>query len=128
MSKKRSLDSAMSKSVVEAKHDTEAKPLSIEKKVNKFDMADEVLGTKVVIEEPKATVSVVKPKTKTDSFCFPEDDYNLIDTIKQRFLSQGRVVNKSETLRIGLNILNEMSDKELLLAANKIQKVKLGRR
>jgi len=87
---KRNLDSAMKNSVVEAKHDTAIKELSIEKKVNnKFDLADEVLGVK----ETKKPVEKIKPEVKPqiglvkkDSFCFPEDDYNLIDKIKHRFL------------------------------------------
>ena len=68
-----------------------------------------------------------KPKLVRDSFTFPETDYAQIATLKQRALSAGRDVKKTEVLRAGLALLSSLSDADLLSALDGIDKLKPGR-
>ena len=123
----RNLNAAVKKSVHEAQVETENKTLEIQHKIDKFEIANEVLKPHDIKQEKLFKQKVIEKVIK-DSFSFPEDDYALIELIKNRFLKNGKFVNKSETLRIGLNVLVKMSDKDLIEAGEGIQKVKIGRR
>ncbi len=68
-----------------------------------------------------------KPKLVRDSFTFPEDDYALLGALKQRLLTAGREVKKSELLRAGLAVLSAMPTESLLQALDGIDKLKPGR-
>lgn len=68
-----------------------------------------------------------KAKVIRDSFTIPEDDYQLIKTLKQRCLGMGISIKKSELLRAGLHALQEMKDAQLGAMAGRIEKVKTGR-
>ncbi len=72
-------------------------------------------------------VAPKKPKLVRDSFTFPETDYAQIATLKQRALSAGRDVKKTEVLRAGLALLSSLSDADLLSALDGINKLKPGR-
>ena len=56
-----------------------------------------------------------------DRFSMPEHDFALIDKLKQRAKSQGRVAKKSELLRAGLQALNLLDEVELLAALNRLK-------
>lgn len=62
-----------------------------------------------------------------DSFTFPEDDYALFASLKQRALSAGREIKKSELLRAGLATLTAMSDGDLLTTLDAVERIKTGR-
>ena len=68
-----------------------------------------------------------KPKLVRDSFTFPETDYALIATLKQRALTSGKEVKKSEILRAGLVALAALPEKELLVALDGVARLKPGR-
>ena len=70
-----------------------------------------------------------KPKKRVirDSFTLPECDYELIETLKSRYLSLAINVNKSELIRAGLHVLNQMSEPELLSVIENLIRVKTGR-
>lgn len=68
-----------------------------------------------------------KPKLVRDSFTFPEDDYALIAVLKQRALNAGRDIKKSELLRAGLAALAAMSENDLLVAMDGVERIKTGR-
>jgi hypothetical protein len=68
-----------------------------------------------------------KPKLVRDSFTFPEGDYELIAALKQRALSAGREVKKSEVLRAGLVALAAMKDAALLKVLDSVERIKTGR-
>ena len=68
-----------------------------------------------------------KPKLVRDSFTFPESDYAQIAALKQRALSAGVEIKKSEVLRAALVALSKLSDAELLGALESIDKLKTGR-
>jgi hypothetical protein len=57
----------------------------------------------------------------------PEDEYQQIAALKQRVLSLGEEVKKSELLRIGLAALVKLSNAQLLQAVSQLEKIKTGR-
>ena len=75
-------------------------------------------------EEAKSTP---KKRVIRDSFTLPESDYELIKTLKSRYLSLAINVNKSEVIRAGLHALNQMSDPELVSVIESLIRVKTGR-
>ena len=75
--------------------------------------------------ERKATTK--RPKLVRDSFTFPATDYALIGTLKQRALTAGREIKKSELLRAGLGVLSALTDTELLKVLDGLDKLKTGR-
>lgn len=85
--------------------------------LNKFDVADKILSHK----------NISTTKTIRDTFTLPEDDYVIIKHSRKRLLKQEISVTKSEIIRIGLKVLQEMSDKDLKDCYNLIKKVKIGR-
>jgi hypothetical protein len=62
-----------------------------------------------------------------DSFTLPEADYVLFKTLKARCLTQGTEIKKSELLRVGLTALAALSDKRLLQAVDRLERLKAGR-
>ena len=68
-----------------------------------------------------------KPKLVRDSFTMPKDEYQVIDTLKQRALGLGKHVRKSELLRAGIRALAAMNDRALIKAVDVIPTLKTGR-
>lgn len=68
-----------------------------------------------------------KPKLVRDSFTFPAADYAVIGVLKQRALTAGHEIKKSELLRAGLLALSALSDAALIRALGAINKLKPGR-
>lgn len=72
--------------------------------------------------EPEPHKTVVR-----DSFTLPEDDYQLIDLLRQRCLKNGVSATKSEIVRAGMHSLNILSDEALIEVLQRIEKIKTGR-
>lgn len=68
-----------------------------------------------------------KPKLVRDSFSIPESDYALFAALKQRALSAGIEVKKSEILRAALATLAQVGDAELANAIGRVERIKTGR-
>lgn len=62
-----------------------------------------------------------------DSFTLPEDDYQLIDLLRQRCLKNGLSATKSEIVRAGMHSLNILSDEALIEVLQGLEKIKTGR-
>ena len=62
-----------------------------------------------------------------DSFTLPEDDYQLIDLLRQRCLKNGVSATKSEIVRAGMHSLNILDDKALIEVLQRLEKIKTGR-
>ena len=62
-----------------------------------------------------------------DSFTIPGDEYELISQIKNRCMKSGISANKSEVLRAGLAVLEQMPDRELARVFGGLARVKTGR-
>ncbi|MCK9687180.1 hypothetical protein [Scleromatobacter humisilvae] len=79
---------------------------------------------------PQAAVKaakVRKPKLVRDSFTMPKDEYQVIDTLKERALTLGKHVRKSELLRAGIRALDALNDRALLKALDAVPTLKTGR-
>ncbi|HEY6095494.1 MAG TPA: hypothetical protein VIU93_11135 [Gallionellaceae bacterium] len=68
-----------------------------------------------------------KTKVVRDSFTMPQADYGLIAELKQRCQKQDMHVKKSELLRAGLQVLNQLSAAQLKLVLSGLEKIKTGR-
>ncbi|WP_295008809.1 hypothetical protein [uncultured Dechloromonas sp.] len=68
-----------------------------------------------------------KPKLVRDSFTIPETDYALFATLKQRALTAGVEVKKSEILRAAVVALAKLDDAELVKAIGLVERIKTGR-
>lgn len=58
------------------------------------------------------TAEARRQKRVRDRFSMPREDYELIDTLKERAAGMGRPAKKSEVLRAGLHVLNQMTSEE----------------
>lgn len=82
-----------------------------------------------VAEAPKAekAAKLKKPKLVRDSFTIPETDYALFATLKQRALTAGIEVKKSEILRAAVVTLAQLDDAALVKAIGLVERIKTGR-
>lgn len=78
-------------------------------------------ATKAKKQAPK------KPKLVRDSFTIPETDYTLFVTLKQRALTAGVEVKKSEILRAAVVALAKLDDAEFVKAIGLVERIKTGR-
>jgi hypothetical protein len=86
-----------------------AKPVKVDK-AEKLDKAEKV-----------------KLKLVRDSFTMPQEDWVLIQQLKDRALSFKHPVKKSELLRAGLQVLSALPDEALRAALGKLVALKPGR-
>lgn len=99
---------------------------STDRKLDRFARADAVMDEKVEpVSEPE------KPELERvirDSFTLPATDYERISKIKDRALRASFHVNKSEVMRAGLLMLDELPEAELTSVLRRVEKIKTGRR
>lgn len=90
--------------------------------------AAEVPVQAVVAAGKKSKLAKVKkPKLVRDSFTIPAQEYEQLAELKQRCLTAGIAVKKSELLRAGLQALAAMSDAALSTQLETLEKLKTGR-
>lgn len=77
----------------------------------------------------RATKAHTKPRSKLvrDSFTMPQQDFDLVDLLKQRCLDFKRPTKKSELLRAGLQALAAMPPAKLKTQLGQLIEVKTGR-
>jgi hypothetical protein len=68
-----------------------------------------------------------KQETIRDSFTMPENDYNLLASLKKKCLAGGIAVKKSELLRAGVQSLAGMTLTTLKKQLSKLDEIKIGR-
>lgn len=68
-----------------------------------------------------------KAKLVRDSFSIPEADYALFAALKQRALTAGCEVKKSELLRAALSVLSALNDADFAKALAAVERIKTGR-
>jgi hypothetical protein len=76
---------------------------------------------------PEKIKPAKKPKLVRDSFTMPKDEYQAIETLKQRTTGLLRTAKKSELLRAGIMALSDMDDKNLVAILAKVPALKTGR-
>lgn len=97
---------------------------------DRFAKAEAIFGeTKGLfpLEGSSAPQPLPNPKVIRDTFSMPVGDYELLDRLKTRALTMGIAVNKSELIRAGLRLLNEIDEGDFRTSINRVDKVKLGR-
>lgn len=105
-------------------------PKSLE---DRFARAESAFDTPAPTDSPAdPPPSAKKPPAPTekvvrDTFSMPKGDYALIEMIMGKCLKGGVAVNKSEVVRAGLQVLNELPVKALRDAVRKVEKIKTGR-
>lgn len=91
------------------------------------------VAKKKVVEAPTEKVSRAKkqapkkPKLVRDSFTIPEADYALFATLKQRALTAGIDVKKSEILRAAMITLANLNNAGFAKAIGLVERIKTGR-
>ena len=85
----------------------------------------EVEPVSVAVEQKPKRVK--KEKVVRDSFTMPKTDYEKLGELKQKCLSAGVAVKKSELLRAGLLLLEAAPLAQLLDAIAAVETVKTGR-
>jgi hypothetical protein len=103
---------------------------------DRFSRADAFLDRGTAPIAPNAAPAAMAPAAppppaKTvirDSFSFPEEDYALIASLQNRLLALRRMTTKSEILRAGLKALQGMGDDELVVAIERVERLKVGRK
>jgi hypothetical protein len=68
-----------------------------------------------------------KVRVVRDSFTMPQNDYALIASLKERAMSEGIHLKKSELLRAGLRSLSRLTATQLNKAVADLEKIKTGR-
>lgn len=94
-------------------------------KAAKTTQAADESAAKVAAEDKARRAK--KEKVVRDSFTMPKSDYAKIAELKQRCLSAGVQVKKSELLRAGLLLLAGKDEKGLVDAVSAVELVKTGR-
>lgn len=83
---------------------------------------------KIVAKAPKKQKKHEgKLKVVRDSFTMPQNDYDLIATLKAKALSDGVHAKKSELLRAGLHLLAKLSAAQLKKEIADLEIIKTGR-
>ncbi len=85
------------------------------------------INTKPEKKHKKEKKNDGKVKVVRDSFTMPQTDYDLIAALKQKALSAGLHVKKSELLRISLQTLSKLNAAQLKRAIAGLEKIKTGR-
>ena len=62
-----------------------------------------------------------------DSFTIPKVEYDVLAELKMRAILLAHPAKKSELLRVGIAVLNAMSDKAFLAALGMVPSLKTGR-
>ncbi|NMM29377.1 MAG: hypothetical protein HHJ12_19395 [Glaciimonas sp.] len=86
-------------------------------------------AAKPVIAKPVAAVKEKAKKTKLvrDSFTMPEDEFAVLGKVKKASLKAGFNVKKSELLRIGVALVDQLSVAQLQSALAGLMPLKAGR-
>ncbi len=98
-------------------------------KVAAKKVAVKKVARKVASPAPQPVVAPKPEKVKRvrDSFTMPRADFDLIDQLKDRALGFKRPTKKSELLRAGLQVLQGLTDAQLLAALGALTQLKPGR-
>ena len=92
----------------------------------RFSRADVALGSSQ--NDSKSSKAGARKRVIRDNFSMPEEDYAIIEEIRQRLIREHSIVkNKSEVLRAGLKLLQKLDSETLLEAAEDVKSLKPGR-
>ncbi len=121
MKKSNDLGAILKSSISAEELTVQKKTLSLEEKLS---MVDQLNGIQTNVKLNTAE----KNHTVTKTFTLKKEDLDLINVIVDKYLNLKEKVNKSEILRIGIFVLNSMSDDQLIDALSKIDRLTPGRK
>lgn len=87
-------------------------------------------GAAATEEQAAKTDKITKPKKAKlirDGFTMPESEYDLLDAVKKRCLTNGLAVKKSEVLRAAIISFAAQSDAAITTAMQALSAIKTGR-
>lgn len=106
--------------------------LNEEKSVqDRFDKAEFVMTQTETVKAQKQTeepVSQPQEKVLRDTFTMLEKDKLLLRDLKLRCMKAGVEASKSELIRAGIQMLNDLPDSELTSMIEKLERLKVGRK
>jgi len=68
-----------------------------------------------------------KPKMVRDSFTIPKNEYDVLDSLKQRAVKLGSPAKKTELIRAGMKAIAALSDAAFKAALAAVPSLKTGR-
>lgn len=78
--------------------------------------------------EHKAAVVSPKSQAIRDTFSMPASDHQLIEQLRITAAREGRITNKSEVIRAGLQSLAGLNPGQLVVMLNGLEKIRPGRK
>lgn len=97
------------------------KKLSVKKAAKKSSKAP----TKAV--KTVKAVKAVKTKLIRDSFAIPEKEYEALVAVKKACLKAGLEIKKTELIRIGIALVNNLTTAKIKTAQSKLTQISAGR-
>lgn len=94
----------------------------------RFAAAEALVATHDEPFQTKKAEPAAASKVMRDTFSMPEEDYLLLEKQRSRARRLDLDVNRSELVRIGIRLLGELDDRNFEALANKLDKLKRGRR
>lgn len=98
---------------------------------DRFEKAESVISKREEAGESKQpeTISVqTREKVRRDTFTMLEKDNASLRDLKMRCMKAGCEVSKSEIVRAGIQMLNDLTDSELVSAVENLERMKVGRK
>jgi hypothetical protein len=81
---------------------------------------------KTLVKSTKAT-KTVKTKLIRDSFAIPEKEYAALVAVKKTCLKAGLEIKKTELIRIGIALVNDLTTAKIKTAQAKLTQISAGR-
>ncbi len=100
-----------------------------DRKLDRFARAEAVLEKTGAGERENTNMPAAAEHQRVirDSFSLPISDYAVISALRERALKAGIHANKSELVRAGLRLLQDLKEADFVVAVQRIEKVKTGR-
>jgi hypothetical protein len=106
-----------------------AKKTNLVKKVTAKKAAKKTVkktSKKTPVKSTKAT-KTVKTKLVRDSFAIPEKEYAALVAVKKTCLKAGLEIKKTELIRIGIALVNNLTTAKIKTAQAKLTQISAGR-
>jgi hypothetical protein len=109
-----------------AKKTSSVKKVTVKKAAKK---SAKKTSKKTLVKSTKATKATKTVKTKLirDSFAIPEKEYAALVAVKKTCLKAGLEIKKTELIRIGIALVNELTTAKIKTAQAKLTQISAGR-
>lgn len=113
------------KKTTQTKDDSIKATNSLAEQLNQFDKADKIIN-QLNQSEGLQKQNIKKDKMEYVTYAIPESFTRIINDIIKKCMRQELSINKSEIIRLGIQMVNELSLDELINRLNEV-KVERGR-